>query len=178
MTHDSMMPDPRSARESRRGFSLIEVVFAMAIISIAILGIFGTMLAQVRIAEMTRQNDIASNAAKAMIDRIRATPYANIGATFGAPNNTFNVPGLPRRPNGEPHGIIHFSQPPPPEPDQRLVAQGGAFQDTPVAGNLLNVRVRVLWNRYEVGAGGPQTLNDDNTQGNIQLQTVIYTNAP
>ena len=73
---------------TRRGFSLLEVVAAMGVLSIAILGIMATMVANIRVSEMTRQHDIASNAAKAMLDRVRATPFASIGPAFGDPNNT------------------------------------------------------------------------------------------
>lgn len=153
---------------TRRGFSLLEVVVAMGVLSIAILGILATMLANIRVAETTRQNDIASNAAKSMMDRIRATPFAAIGPTFGDPNNTFFVPDLPRRPNGAPHGIVHFSLAPPADP--------APFSGTPPPGNLVNVRVRVFWSRIEVPAGGPQTLTEN--EHVVTYQTVIYTDTP
>lgn len=112
-----------------RGFSLVEVIFAMAVLAIAILGMFGTMLASLQHRDAARQSDIASNAAREMTERIRSTPFSDIQATFGPPIDYFNVDGLElTTPNAaNPNGFQ------------------GRISITQEVGDLLTIRVEITW---------------------------------
>lgn len=82
-------------RTNRRGFTLIEVIVAMAVTAIAIVGLLGTMLVTLRTREAAREHDVASNGANGQIERIRGTNFTDINGTFGPPNDRFLVNNLP-----------------------------------------------------------------------------------
>ena len=129
------------------GFTLLEVIFAVAVVAIAIVGVAGTMLISLRHQESAQQGDIAYNMAQDYIERIRATQFSAILTTYGAPNNTFVVPGLPST-SGDPLN---------PNAQGRITIQQ-------LAPDLLDVTVEVSW-PGNVGGG---------VQSTSRLRTQIY----
>ena len=129
------------------GFTLVEVIFAVAVVAVAIIGVAGTMLISLRHQESARQADIAHNIVQDQIERIRATEFSTILTAFAAPNDTFVVPGLPST-SGDPLN---------PDAQGRITIQQ-------LAPDLLDVTVEVSW-PGAVGGG---------VQSTSRLRTQIF----
>jgi len=70
-------PGP-DAREKRAGFSLIEVVLAMMILTVGVLGLAGTtgyMVGQVTLSDLMTER---SAAFQTVVDRLQAAPYGSL----------------------------------------------------------------------------------------------------
>lgn len=115
-------PEPLPRR--RAGMSLVEVIFAVGILGIAIIGIMATMLATIRHREAARETEVASNAAEERLEMIRGTTFADIPTTYH--NIPFDVTGLK----------VH--------PTNTGGCQGGTTVTT-LAANLLEVQVTIEW---------------------------------
>ncbi len=95
----------RIGRGKRSGFSLIEVIVALAVLAIALTGIIGTVLHMMTSRQLEKDLNTARDAAMSQIDRTRALNYVqnqttlaqiqaaySAGGVFNSPN--FAVPGL------------------------------------------------------------------------------------
>lgn len=71
----------RGAAPSQRGFSLIEVLVTMLILSFGLLGVAGLLVGGVSNAAASESLNKANQLASDMADRIRANPTVALGAT-------------------------------------------------------------------------------------------------
>ena len=81
---------------AKGGFSLIEVVVALAVISIALLSMLTMMLNTTNLKEVGRQRTLAKQAAMAKLEELKAQDFDSIVPDYGTggPQNTFEVEGL------------------------------------------------------------------------------------
>ena len=131
------MAEPRaiSRRPGQRGFSMVELMFALAVIAIALMGIFSVILHTMRTKEAMRELEYAKEAAAAKMEEIKAQDFDEIPTKYssGSTGASFTVENLsnPSSTNPQQKGTgtvsIH------PAADSELV-------DLTVAGPLLFVR--------------------------------------
>jgi prepilin-type N-terminal cleavage/methylation domain-containing protein len=90
-----------------KGFTLIEVVIAMAVMAVAILGLLSMLANTMKIQESAREQALAMNACREVLDQMRSsgnfselfrrynsTTSDNAGLVGAIPGNAFDVPGL------------------------------------------------------------------------------------
>lgn len=65
-------------RLSERGFTIAEVLLAIAILGFALCAILATYLACFNLASISKNTNIATSAAQGMIEQIRATPFTSL----------------------------------------------------------------------------------------------------
>lgn len=103
---DIRRPAPRRAA---RGTTLIEVAIAASVMVIGLLGFMQVIAMSVGSSTANRQADLATQAAREVIEQIQAANFATLHTTYGvlpggpAPGNAFDVPGLdpdPADPDG------------------------------------------------------------------------------
>jgi prepilin-type N-terminal cleavage/methylation domain-containing protein len=80
-----------------RGMTLIEVIFATAILAVALVGLIAALLSSMRLRQMNAEKALARNAAEQALSAMRGmenlhSAYARFGG--GGPEETFNVYGL------------------------------------------------------------------------------------
>jgi len=119
-----MSSSPRSSRRVSRtrsgGFSLVEIVLVLAVVSVASMIYAQTIASSRRLDPIAEETAIAADATRVAIELIRAQPVGEILALFdGEPSNdpggagtapgaTFVVAGLAPTPGGAPVGRIEF----------------------------------------------------------------------
>lgn len=170
------------ARRTRAGFSLLEVTAAIAVLTISLCGITGSIVASDRLTQVNQESALAESAVRQAVESLRGAPFATVFAQFNgtnaddpggvvSPGADFDVPGLSATPDdadGLP-GRIEFP-----------VAAGGAADELREDGNdpalglpadldgdgvidatdhsadyrILPVRVQVAW----TGSTGRRTL--------------------
>lgn len=98
-----LRPRPRLGRS---GYTLIEVVIAMIVIVVAMLGAVGTVTQVANLGESNRESTLAYQAARAAVEVLHATNFDDVVATFNtdpnddpdgngtAPGRDFAVAGL------------------------------------------------------------------------------------
>lgn len=112
---------PRSraagARAGRRGFTLLELVFALAVLVVAFLAMSRSLGSSVKMTEVHRETALATDGARQAIERLQgAEPFDQVFALFNAdpgddpvglpaPGNGFAVAGLSAVP-GDPDGLV------------------------------------------------------------------------
>ena len=95
----------------RAGMTLIEVAIAGSVLVIGLLGFMRVVMMSVGSSSANREADLATQAAKDMIEQIQAANFATLHTTYGvapggaAPGNAFQVPGLNPDPN-DPDGMV------------------------------------------------------------------------
>jgi Tfp pilus assembly protein PilV len=77
---------------SHRGATLVEVLVATIIFSLALTALLGSMVAINDLLDLNRERSQATLDLKSMLERVRATPFSNIITRF--PNGTVDGPGL------------------------------------------------------------------------------------
>lgn len=89
----------RSAPNARAGFTLVEVLVALIILTVGVLGLAGTTalaVRQVTVADITAER---ATALQSTIERLRSQPYANLAAgsdSIGRFEVTWTVTAAPR----------------------------------------------------------------------------------
>lgn len=77
--HQIMRIQPRlekaSSNESASGFTLVELLIAMTILSVAMLGAVGTLTQISSLAGSNRESTLAYQSARAMLERVQAVPF-------------------------------------------------------------------------------------------------------
>ena len=98
-------------RDASRGFTLIEVMIAAAILSIAVVGLLSVLTSAQRLQQQNKETTLAMNAIRDKLEELRNYPvfasttgtslpitqwYTQVGTEprSGLPWNTFGVPGL------------------------------------------------------------------------------------
>ena len=79
MTEERQAPDPRAA-----GFSLLEVVISLAVVSVGLLGFSKAILDSMVLNQMNKEGGIARRAAKQVLGDIEATAFAEVFARYNA----------------------------------------------------------------------------------------------
>ncbi len=83
MNYQNRNPIPPSPRASSIGFSLIEVLVALVILSVGMLGVLTLQVKGLQFSQSARVSTNAILAASDMADRIRANPNAGISYEVG-----------------------------------------------------------------------------------------------
>lgn len=100
---------PRSAKREG-GFTLIEIVIAMAVVVIALIGATSALVSSDMTRELTREKVLAQNAARRVIEQMRDATFANVFSNYSNgtnPGPTFTVERLNAIP-GVPVGQVSF----------------------------------------------------------------------
>jgi len=97
---------PQNVCAQHAGFALVEIMLSAGVLAMGVLGLFGALVASARLAAENRETALAHQAARAMCERMQATPFAQIFATYNtdpsddpggpgtAPGASFAVAGL------------------------------------------------------------------------------------
>lgn len=99
----------RARARLNAGLSLVEISIAMIILAGALLALLSAIVSSDRLRQSTREQVLATNAARRVIERLRSEDFATIYATYrpGQAAATFPVEGL--NPDGAtPIGSITF----------------------------------------------------------------------
>jgi hypothetical protein len=90
--------------------SLIELVIAMAVITIAILGLLSALTSNINLTDSNRELALAINAARSMTETLQDYPtYSQIFSAYSGTNASFDVSELSPitgAPNGKPGQIV------------------------------------------------------------------------
>jgi len=84
----------RSQIKVTAGFTLIEVLVAMSLFSIAVLGVAAGATTVMRANQTSHYHTIATNLAQDKLEELKGRTVANINTT-GSPENNIAVPGVP-----------------------------------------------------------------------------------
>ncbi len=76
--------------KSKTGTTLIEILFATLVFTIALSGLMSSVLAIVSLIDTAQETTIATSNLKNMMEKIRVTPFANIASNF--PNALIDGP--------------------------------------------------------------------------------------
>jgi prepilin-type N-terminal cleavage/methylation domain-containing protein len=91
---DRRRPRTRGPRRgSRSGFSLIEVVIAISVLLFGLLGFSQAVLRSVKTNDATREEALASEAARRMLETLQSQEFADVFRLYNA--NPNDDPGLP-----------------------------------------------------------------------------------
>ncbi|MHC4661758.1 MAG: type IV pilus modification PilV family protein [Planctomycetota bacterium] len=124
-------PTPRERPSDQKGLTLIEVMIAAMVLVVGILSFFAVFLNCFRMDDISKENIIAVNHARLMMESIRAMPFEDIDDMNG---HTFDIASLRRiNPSIEPGSVSVNSS----------------------ITNLLDVTVTVNW----AGRDGDRSLN-------------------
>lgn len=126
-------------RRARRGFGLVELMIALAVVALALLAILSLVLATARAKEARRELRRAKEAATRKLEELKAQPWAALADPASPAYAPFAVEGLsdPSTPDRKARGTVR-------------VLHAGTPLFNP---NLVDVEVRVRWR----GAGGEST---------------------
>lgn len=114
----SMTPKRRRAA----GLTLVELIIAVAVMSVALLALVTVILVSTQLQRVTREKTLAYNAARGKIEEMRnTTTFAEIFVRYNSstadnpgagssPGNTFDVTGLLRVQTATPVGRIDFPE--------------------------------------------------------------------
>jgi prepilin-type N-terminal cleavage/methylation domain-containing protein len=92
-------------RQTQAGLTLIEVVIAVAVLAVAMAGVFGAIMICFQMNTRAREDSIALSAAQDMLAQIRNTVFENVPTTYDG--MTFPVPGLaPPSPGVDPGEVV------------------------------------------------------------------------
>ncbi len=153
-TVGTMSAGGRGGRSERiAGFSLVELMISIAVLSIAIFGLLAAQLFCVMLDDATKETNIALNALRLKVDEIRSHDFVSLPACYStapAPFHTehaedFEVLGLPAQ-TGDADGMA----------GKVVIEQQPADQYSPIY-----IRVEISWQ------------GRDGTNRGIQVRNVI-----
>jgi len=177
----AVCPGPGARERSERGLTLLELSFAITLLVIGISAISRLTLGLTRAAGMARETELATAAARTMLERIQAEAFSQAFRSFNAlgsddpsgantaPGANFAVPGL-RAARGDADGMPGQVQFPTPSAWPGVLREDvsdsglGMPQDLNSDGvidsanhstdyKLLPVRVRVRWEAADGSTG-------------------------
>ena len=105
--------DAESLRPRRdRGMTVVEIMIAMVVISLAIVAMVSLMLSANRVQEDARERGYAYNAARTVIENMRGMAFDAVFDTYkkGTTLNTFKVDRLNAIPGSSTHGVVEFPE--------------------------------------------------------------------
>lgn len=113
----NMKKQIRSRKTGDRGFSLIELMFAMGVLAIAIMGSMAMVVIGIGRNSSTRMDTTATNVAQTVLEDIAtALPNAAPGTAVNivdCANNNLTITTDPGGPIPDPNGDINFQNPAP-----------------------------------------------------------------
>lgn len=74
----------RAAPRRTRGFSLLELLIAVVVLTVAVSGFSGSVLSSLVLNRMNRETDVAQQAARRMLEEIQGEEFDQIFAAFNA----------------------------------------------------------------------------------------------
>ena len=125
-------------RSSRKGFTLVELLVAVAIVAFAVCGILSLYVACFGLTKTSRNMSIATNAAQALMEQIRSSDFNSIVDTYDG--MTFTVNSIPNS-----KGVVYVND--------TIDAVLGTNPD------LLKVTISVCWKQGSVVIGEDKNLN-------------------
>lgn len=126
-----------NSTKTRSGFTLIELMVAVAVLSVGLLAVITAILASVQLERQSKDLNIAKNATELQMQRLRGMPYADVAALAGTTQN-FEVATL-KPVQGDTNGCGEIT----------VATHAGVTN-----GNLVDITVRVVW---QGNRGGAQT---------------------
>jgi prepilin-type N-terminal cleavage/methylation domain-containing protein len=117
-----------NSTKARSGFTLIELMIAVAVLSVGLLAVITAILASVSLERQSKELTIAKNATELQMQRLRGLPFADVAALAGTTQN-FEVATL-KPAQGDTNGCGEIT----------VAAHAGV-----VNGNLFDITVRVVW---------------------------------
>lgn len=94
MTGEGMTGISGRARRSCDGLTLVELMIAMAIIAVAILGVISVVMHTIRSKEKMREVDLAKQAAATRLEELRSVDFDSLADTSSSVYNKFTVTEL------------------------------------------------------------------------------------
>lgn len=79
----------RSPRDAQSGFSIIEMMVGVALVTISFVGMAPLVISTNHVTETVAENELARSAARAKLDELRNVPYANLSTNYV--NHTFDI---------------------------------------------------------------------------------------
>jgi len=153
----------RSQGGRRAGFTLVEIIFAMLVVVVALVGLIAVVVNCQRLDQASRETMIATKRAEQLMDDVRAAAkvawddleeihYPPELSSTGVPlvpctpraNRWYDVPGL-QAPTGNllPPDTGPYVDPPRPLSDYNMGIMGACVE--PFKRNLKRIRVEVRW---------------------------------
>lgn len=77
--HRATAPTSTAARD-RRGFTLVELIVGMVLLTIGVMGLVGVSALSIRQSTTADRHSVAANVAASRMERLRALPCASIAA--------------------------------------------------------------------------------------------------
>ena len=144
-------------QQSKKGFTLLELMICCAVTVIALTGLLSTYIACFELDETMRNSNLAISAAQKVLEEIRSTPFLSVYANYNG--YSFHVSGMPVNKNLG-HVAVANSNP-----------------------NLLQVDVGVCWSQKgsrimgecTVAGSGALAFNDTNSNGKLDSPVVFTT---
>jgi type II secretion system protein I len=90
-------------QSGEEGFTLLEVVIALSVLVIAIMGVVAAVVTSLKAGSVARERTVALAAAQQELEELIAASEVEI---LNAHNDPFTVDGLTQRPDGTPLGQI------------------------------------------------------------------------
>lgn len=81
------------ARPSRRGSTLLETLIAISVVVVGLLGLLGSISTSVSTTAKTREAALGAEAARRVVEELRATPFGDVFATYN--DDPLDDPGGP-----------------------------------------------------------------------------------
>ena len=143
----------RTRREA--GFTVLEAAVAMAILAVALLALWGTLVYCTRSNVAAEQKKRAMNAAQGKIEELKSVPFHSLLGEFGPGGNTgdrFGVESLDDELSGADGRIVFYTDETDTTTDPSIglpmdLNGDGDQTDTDVAGSclLLPVKITIRW---------------------------------
>lgn len=174
----------RAARRARAGFSLIELVIASFVLTVAVCGVSGSLVSALALNRVNRETALAQEAVRRVMEEAHGVPFAELFATYNtsaaddpagvaAPGRNFAVFGLEPQ-SGDADGFVGEIRFPTtivagveqlredvvdaelgmPRDLNNIVVAGDDLLDHSLDYRVLPMRVRVSWR----GVSGERTL--------------------
>ena len=81
-----------TGRQTRAGFSLLDVLVAMVVLVVAVAGLTGSMVSSLKLARVNEETAIADDAVRSIAARMQAVDFRDIFRTFNS-NPADDPPG-------------------------------------------------------------------------------------
>ena len=156
--------------EAKAGFTLVEVMIATLILTIALGGLLHAFSACLILNENSRNLSLALNGAQDVIEQIRNSNFANIMNFNNPPNNPFQLGSNWFLSNNDHIGIIE------------VINDGSDIPAGITNANLLQVRVVICWRQQggriigeAIDVAGALVSNDLDGDGKIESPAELIT---
>ena len=142
---------PWCPRGERAGFTLLEVMVAAVVLAVGVASVSGAMVSAIALNNVNRETSLAQQAARMMIETVRATNFGDTFETFNL--SPFDDPLGPASAAGQNFAVAGLS----PQPGDADNMAGQIVFPTVVAGAVDFLREDVV----DADLGMPRDLNAD-----------------